>query len=633
MPPDWTLEKFFTCPDKGRLAGGILTTYGIDIDVIRSVLWPALYGPLAAGQIAQRSKQSPVTLVMDRHQMLADRKPRNVGGWPILAPQKGRQHSKVWVLWFNSSKTANSMLVRLGVGSHNLTWSSFINQIELSFKKDFKVPDENEADPDLVRVLHDATEFLGAVLAQCESKKPLRSVECSRKELKAFKMNWLKKIGTVAKLKRRATFFVAGWPQRKGQPASSLWGQIEAHVPARMSKVKKEKPEVARLVTPFFDRTTGSLKAVLDVFTRGAKTVEMIGPQGNWEMGETTRDWLKQETSSGRVLLKKAQGPKSSELELMPTRALHAKLIAWKYGKTRGVVYLGSGNLTNSGMLIPPPKGNYEAGLLVAQSWKKIQGWLNKELQPEGCKFPDIGIKLVGLEPEENALCPILEVVYMQDGGLEITWDDEDDVPLKWSLEADSGVLLTSADDTGPRTVKEHPGPSALFFDQVVERKWIVPVVDHEGYPALRIIPPSWEDAMASYRRGLQHAQHSDEDDDNDPGIKKKKCRKDKGHKKDLTYELRQSAEDLHTILDHIRNIDGASMDSWFREDLLFLIKDRLKLELHGPILANELWEVASIESKPFDDDVAKNWKKAIKAVKPTVTKLLEPAEQPYGSV
>lgn len=631
------LDEFFQRPEGCGFYGGFLSTYGVECELVSKTIWPALFGEVPATQLEKSSQRNSAWIIVDQaeHQ----NKPMAVGGWPILYPLKGTQHSKVWLLAFADFKTLEIVEVRLAVGSHNLTMASFISQMECHLHLKYTIGAARRPDKDTRQFVWEACLFFEQLLKACDlSRGGGRRVEKALLRLRQISsvFNPGKQINRKRKLmfvgSSLASAANIAEPKSEGD-ASSLFNMIEKSLQKSLAMISaKQHPLQSVLITPFFDQQKldgGSRGAsIMERFTRNAPSVVLIGPAEEWRRGEASDRWMRANQATGRLRLRKP-GPADER------RKLHAKCMAWLYEST-GVLYMGSGNLTHHGMLIPPPVGNYEAGALIVATRREVQRWIHNEFAPTDP--PDNLGDVVAPEHEERNLnlpCPIYEILVQgQPSRLEIQWLNEQR-PVEWSLESKDKTIALNQDSDSTQFAAPESLSDTLTF-RADGKIWSVPVVNAQGMPVVYSAAITYDEAVASYRRGLLFAQSATSDENIDAENSSTIAHgngESSAEKEALAYAIRTYAEEMHVFLEHTRRLPCQDFDSWFREDLPRLIQQLRKKPQIGTLLAKELWRVVSKEAKPFEKDAMDAWLAAVQSVKADIIKLIAcENETPTGS-
>ena len=626
MLDNLSLRSLFEPPDGEEFLGGILTTYGLEEDLVRGSLWPAVFREETIQQMELLSQEHPAWLIADQEQHQS--KPMAVGGWTVLCPREGRQHSKVWLLAFCRVGDFFPSLVRCIVGSHNLTVPSFSHQLEVTFRADIIPGHMDRKNPEFAGLIGDVCDFLGELLKECD-----RPTGGGRRVAKA--LQFLHKIRVTCKLNRmrpkvskRTVSFVASARRcsngSRNAPcvkvSRSIFAEIERLLNGRLMGIrKKAKPDTAVFVTPFFEqadlRFDNADRSVMERLTLGAPTVKIIGPSQQWVRGKSLDHWIKTNQASGRLTLRT---PGRTD----DARILHAKCAVWLVGK-KAVLYIGSGNLTNHGMMIPPVVGNYEAGVVMSTTRADVNRWINVQFSPASLTgtIGDVVIVPPAKEMGQEA-CPLYEIIL--DGTplrLKLVWADNTR-PKRWEIKGVAGVVANEATDLVRLDLQESIGHTVVFRDSELRKEWRVPVVDKAGSPHIIISAFSYAEAIESYKRRIIYAQNLAE---TDPDVEVNETAGDNdaevpavGHEP-LAYQLRKYAEDFHVCLEHVRSLPASSYRIWFQRDLPQLLEHLLKKGGRGIVLARMLWHVVSKEARPFDHAVDTQWRKAVLATQPIV--------------
>jgi len=635
MEADWSLADVLKPPVEGNLVfgGGLMSTFSVEPDFVRKGVWPLLYGELAESELLRRSREAAVILVADRAS--AQDQIVDLGGWTVLAPREGRQHSKIWLLRFVDRHSAKTSLFRLAIGSHNLTLASFTGHLETSFWDEIDLAKDPESDYlDWYEVFHDALAYMAHLVDECSStgSGECPPVDLARDFVRSLKKDlsrWFPSSRKKNRMRGRDIVFLGS-----NVPRRPLIDSLRRKIAVMGSHSDKAvEPDRVVFFSPFLDRGTSEFSSItaLDQLAFGANAVQFIGRVGSWETNVATQSWLRDKAKDGGLVVSFAADKKGDS-----TRTLHAKGAAWQYGKD-GLLYVGSANLTHRGFLLSPPVGNHEAGILMRDSWREINGWIQSQLKPRIVEWDDVKIEIAEEKDHEVVRPPsplqwVLCSSCGQDYVLQPIWLTA--VPI-------SGSLMTLAEETllhdislkDRFLVRSIPDRYLRFRSKEDGMAWNVPVVAKDGSPFMEL-RDSYEAMLECYRRGLSFSVPSalpDEENEEDlyldsgegfPQTLQGGC-PDVGPR---TYEIRRRAEEIHLILEHIRRLPSYSIEEWYRMDLLALLRMTVKRRLGGR-LAVEFWRVASQESNPVDMDRRKIWKKAVKSVENHVLSILGAAE------
>lgn len=194
---DWTYEGWdFFAHDLGRPKRVLLSTYGFDPDFLVTELLSKLLQISAQRNSAEwfvemedALQHCPVDVVVDARQWAASNKDtlfQSRGGrvHPVLVSQ-GNQHAKLWLAEYDD-------VVRIAVGSANLTRSGFCGQIQYLWMTDLKTGNTPKTSTSLIP-LQKFLKGLSAAIATSQG------TSCSSTEKRVY-LDWDKVLKTVEEL-------------------------------------------------------------------------------------------------------------------------------------------------------------------------------------------------------------------------------------------------------------------------------------------------------------------------------------------------------------------------------------------------------------------------------------------------
>lgn len=431
MPRDnETLSSLFS-PPRGDLhgIGGVLCALSADAEFLEQALLRFTRVP-PSSRIARGSVD--LTLMLDpAHAAIS---PDQVAGLQMLRPKSRAQrpwpaacmHAKVGLLAFGPARTGDPTWYRLLVATGNWTTASARHQIEMVWYLDISLG------ASAVEDLHELYAGAGFLrnLMRCYQSGPLLTQKAE--QLLAFAA--AKGVRPEAPQKLR---FLSTIPWDADAAASEgLWTQLSRRLSEdgvtrnylvcgsgfyEQQRDPAEQPQVLHRIVNDLARTRP--RALTDSAER---RLVANGEHADQVMASYRAGGL-----AGWELCR----PKDPVAGKSEARAqLHAKFLFAARRRqdalTSGVLYLGSGNLSIKGFLLPTPQGNIEAGVVLPVPEIDSTLKLNRTL-PIGTVFRDKEIEAVEVEEKEPEPAgadlppsPIRAFQILPDGSLGIDWDE-----------------------------------------------------------------------------------------------------------------------------------------------------------------------------------------------------------------
>lgn len=437
-------------------------------------------------------------------------------------------HAKLALLGFASSRTAGPSHLRLAVLTANYTYASAKRQLELAWAID--LPLDGTASAADRAELAEAGVFVARLL-DSRFHRDEQALPAGQRNLTARLDQLLAAAAKIAPARPRPRFI------------HSLDAPLYAQIRERFRSGVDARRNLLLCGSGFYEQPSKEAKKPevlskledLGVLTARARRVALV------ERGQAgaVATWAVQGNTEGWELARPSDA-------LGRGRSLHAKFVYVGYLRdghvSNGWLYLGSGNLSRTGLLESgaTARGNIECGVVVpvkerldsaqleralfwrpdagtidADAWAVDQADDTPELPEEPDMWPDTWIEVP----------PILSASIEDPGrALRLLW--RDDLPegtrarIRWTGRDWQSVTH----DRALVPLEDTDQPTALHVrDDSADREWIVPVVDSAGRVCWQ--PPrftTYADALAALldfpMRLAEDTDPDDENGDDDPG-------------------------------------------------------------------------------------------------------------------
>lgn len=415
----------------------ILTTYEFDSGFIEDRLLPILVGKKAIKDLNDRLEvedalqNKSISVIASGN--IQDK--RTLYGYDLI-PYNGIQHSKIALL-------ANKNLIRIIIGSANLTENAYCKNLEtfclLDFEEGCELP--NSLASDILNHLEIISGNKGKVIEQIGEIK-----------------DWLGLMQLDADWKRdESTIKFVAYPN----PAT------KCIVNQLFDELGNEKIQRLKILTPFFEQEDSRFFGYFkDEFAkRGVQHIGIYFPS----LSEKSGDGITWHIQSDKTILENAQKPQDlihfypiSIAEGTEGRNLHAKLIFISTNKANYLL-VGSSNFTKKGFGFEKVKPNAEANLLFKvhnPNERKLRDFLPSDIAEQKIEF----LKPIPLEikdeDEANPLPQIISHAQYKDGKLTIEFTDECNNADSWEIFLTDEKILDSIERNKDRKFeKEIPLP------------------------------------------------------------------------------------------------------------------------------------------------------------------------------
>jgi len=342
----------------------ILTTFKFDSGFIEDMLLPVLTGKKAVKDINDRLEVEDA-LQDKRISIITSQniqEKRTLLGYDLI-PYNGVQHSKIAVL-------ARKNLVRIIVGSINLTENAFYKNLEafclLDFKENSELP--NSLALDILNYLINISGNHSKIIEQIDEIK-----------------NWINSIKLNSNWKRgETTIKFLTYPS----PTNSLI------VEQLFNEIDKEKIQKLKILTPFFEQSNSSFFEyfIEKSSQRELQNISIYFPSTSEAFGDKTL-WNIQ---ADETMLKQAKKYQNlihfypiSTADATSNRNLHAKLIFINSNKAN-YLFIGSSNFTKKGLGFKGVLPNAETNLLFRTpnpNERKLRDFLPSNIQEQEIEF------------------------------------------------------------------------------------------------------------------------------------------------------------------------------------------------------------------------------------------------------
>ncbi|MEP9411351.1 MAG: hypothetical protein HRF42_08080 [Candidatus Brocadia sp.] len=393
-------KRIFECFDRD-FDNIILTTFEFDREFIEDRLLPILVGKKAVKDLNDRLEvedalqNKSISIIASGN--IHDK--RTLYGYDLI-PYNGTQHSKIALL-------ANKDLIRIIIGSANLTENAFCKNLEtlcfLDFEEGSGLP--NSLASDILSYLEIISDNKGKVREQI-------SEIAAWLDLMQLDHDWKRNDFTIK--------FLAYPNPAKNFIVDQLFDELG-----------DEKIQRLKILTPFFEREDSRFFGYfIDEFTkRGVQNLGIYFPS----LSEASGGDIKWHIPSDKTILENAKKYQDlihfhpiSTAEHTENRDIHAKLIFISTHKANYLL-VGSSNFTKKGFGFEKANPNAEANLLFKvqnPNERKLRDFLPSDIAEQKIEFlkpiqPDI----TG-EDTENPLPQIIYYAYYKDGRLTIELSD-----------------------------------------------------------------------------------------------------------------------------------------------------------------------------------------------------------------
>lgn len=494
-----TLLDAFSPPEGLVATGGVLVSMTATVDFLEEAM--VRYTGMSARQ-RDAAGEIAAYLFLDAGEELLG--PRAVPGIFQFAPSPDAPrrllHAKLALLSFGTRRTGGPAVVRLVVTTGNWTQTSARRQLELAWSIDVPAVGSGRSAPARDRVdLAAAARFVEALSARYENPKHAGDGR-----------------GGDALLRRYDEVLRAAIP-KKGSTLRprffhSLKTPLLAHIETRLGRAGAAERNALLCGSGSFEQKLPP--GGLEVFNRLADLI--VEPAGRSPgVGSARLDRIAGKTlvldpnAAGAVALWKRQA-KKARWRLRGARApegqvqrrkLHAKFIfvgAEANGRCAGHLYLGSGNLSKRGLILPPNgkggPGNIEAGVFL-----KVASMRSEKLAEALCLdrsevLDDENLKMGAEPPSEAGLKPTVKpppliVVRVDQRGLALGWSPSARKGVKVKLSWRDGQSACVA--VGTPFVAFDGGVPATIHVTLGDDAWDVPVVGSDGSICRIPLPPS----------------------------------------------------------------------------------------------------------------------------------------------
>lgn len=508
-----TLSSLFAPPENLHGIGGVLCAYSSDADFLEQALLRFTRVPPGSRRI--RVSAGDFFLMLDpSHEIFGI---NVVPGLLQLRPKFAKDrywdfkcmHAKVALLAFGPARTGNATLYRVIVGTGNWTMASARQQIELAWYLDIHSLSREEDRWEL----HAIATFL---------KNLLGCYQTSDKFIVKGLIDKALQFGTESPASAKISFMASS-------EKNSLLSQLS-------SRLKDQAKKCNYLVcgSGFFEQKHDPQEQpkVLMELESILKSDGILNQSINDKLLITNGDIEDQVVAAYKTNalkgweLRHPKDPGSDNSQ--PRTKLHAKFIFVakklqnKNTLSNGWLYLGSGNLSIPGIVVPPPQGNIEAGVIIPtpelDTPRKVMGQL-----PIGSKFTpgelegsiqDVGDPLP--KAKDQPPSPIILFQIQQDGVLSIVWDTT--VPVDSVLQ----VVLPDGSSQSLKLDQKALKLTPFECPRSLEIHWDgytcnVPCLDTNGnFKGQTIQNPSfgnWLDLLA----GFPETMHDPDPDEDEP--------------------------------------------------------------------------------------------------------------------
>jgi hypothetical protein len=522
----------------------------------------------------QRAELGIITtyLLLDGHATAARRTvlpPGRVPGLNELQPKPvgpgSLLHAKLALLAFAASRTSEPLHVRLAVLTANFTYTSARQQLELIWTVDVPLdtsaPKQDRAD------VSAAGEFVQTLLERRFYREE-SSVPAKRRRLTARLDALLEAAASVEPANPRPRFI-----HSLDDP---LYDQIRRHLRKGISS----KRNFLLCGSGFYEQPLKRTKKPtvlakledLGVCTGNVCRVALVEPEEAGALGT----WAAKGMTDGWTVARPVD-------VLNANRRLHAKFVYVGYLRdgyvSNGWLYLGSGNLTQRGLLTSGAmrKGNIECGVvcdvadrLDGETLERCLFWRGSA---DDIEHEEWRIGAVGDAPETVELLaasPVLcaSVVPGSPRELRFAWreDVRDDVAVSIAFAGRAWEFLPANQPAVPLEVAEEPNVVRVRED-AIQQEWTIPVIDAAGRIAWQ--PPRFDtyaDALAALLDfPIRPAEAAGEDDDEpDGGDGDGNGGKGKRREEDAkAYALHSAAELIEHVATLQRSLPASMLDDW----------------------------------------------------------------------
>lgn len=510
MPrPSETLSDLFAPPAEAEPelygVGGVLCAYSADTDFLEQALLRFTRRPPAS-----RLAHGSVDLTLMLNPPHPELGPDAVPGLMTLRPKSKEHrpvpftcmHAKVALLAFGPARLGPPTHFRLIVSTGNWTRASARHQVELVWRLDLDAATAPKEDRN---ELFATVEFLSRLMDCYQSGPPLTN--------RAAELLAQARAHAVKPKADQRIRFLSSLSWRDKAKAASTWQQLAPQLTAvapgsnylvcgsgfyEQASDPTEPPSVLSAITQDL-RDGGGL-------TR-SPTLRIVA---NGDVRDQVTACYREGFLTGWELCR----PKDLSLDGCLARSLHAKFLfvakCRQDALLNGWLYLGSSNLTRTGFLDPPPKGNIEAGVLIETPQIDSVSKVSKFL-PVGREFRERELtSLLGKLPEEQKPgpdvppCPILAFTSVGDGLLGIKWDEQVPAAEVSVMLPDGSVLRLQAMQESLRITDSVPRCLEVRWDDHGCR---VPCMDPSGAYQRQVLP------VASFASWLDQLRHWNDPD------------------------------------------------------------------------------------------------------------------------
>ena len=415
----------------------ILTTFEFDSGFIEDRLLPVLVGKKAVKDLNDRLEvedalqNKSISVIASGN--IQDK--RTLYGYDLI-PYNGIQHSKIALL-------ANKNLIRIIIGSANLTENAYCKNLEtfclLDFEEGCGLP--NSLASDILNHLEIISGNKGKVIEQIGEIK-----------------DWLGLMQLDADWKRdESTIKFVAYPN----PAKKFI------VDQLFDELGNEKIQRLKILTPFFERDDSSFFGYfIDEFIkRGVQNIGIYFPS----LSEKSGDDIKWHIQSDKTILENTQKHQDlihfypiSIAEGTEGRNLHAKLIFISTNKANYLL-VGSSNFTKKGFGFEKVKPNAEANLLFNvqnPNERKLRDFLPSDIAEQKIELLKPIASEIKDEDEANFLPQMISHAQYKDGKLTIEFTDECSNADSWEIFLTDEKILDSIEwNKNRKYEKEIPIP------------------------------------------------------------------------------------------------------------------------------------------------------------------------------